>query len=364
MDEILMGLLSPEQQAAAQRQAQEAGLLNLGFGLLQASQGQRGQPRPGLGQVIGQAGPGAVQAYQGSFDQTLRNIMLKQQMDEAQARRAQQQTQQAAVESYISGLPADQQSRFRAFPTQAAESMFREAPEQFQQLTAEETAARGLPANKIFQVSTKTGRVSEVGGGGATVNVGGQQDPFAIEAAKGQAKVFSDIAAAGSTASRNLQNVKRLENTLDRVETGGTAAFKQFAGNFGIKTEGLDDIQAATAIINKLVPEQRAPGSGPMSDADLELFKQSLPRIINTPGGNKKIVEGLKEINNYIVKEAKIANDVLSKKITPEEGRNKLLELGDPVQDFFERNQGASPGSPRVQLPRADEDLINRYLRR
>jgi flagellar protein FlgJ len=199
---------------------------------------------------------------------------------------------------------------------------------------------------------------------GTTVNVGGDKDPFTIEAAKGQAKVFSDIAAAGSTASRNLQNVKRLENTLDRVETGGTAAFKQFAGNFGIKTEGLDDIQAATAIINKLVPEQRAPGSGPMSDADLELFKQSLPRIINTPGGNKKIVEGLKEINNYIVKEAKIANDVLSKKITPEEGRNKLLELGDPVQDFFERNQGASPGSPRTQLPQADQDLINRYLRR
>jgi hypothetical protein len=199
---------------------------------------------------------------------------------------------------------------------------------------------------------------------GTTVNVGGDKDPFTIESAKKQADVFSGISAAGSTAAKNLQNVKRLENTLDRVETGGTAAFKQFAGNFGIKTEGLDDIQAATAIINRLVPEQRAPGSGPMSDADLELFKQSLPRIINTPGGNKKIVEGLKEINNYIVKEAKIANDVLSKKITPEEGRNKLLELGDPVQDFFERNQGASPGSPRVGLPQADQDLINRYLRR
>jgi hypothetical protein len=55
MDELLMGLLTPEQQIAAQRQAQQAGLLNLGFGLLQASQGQRGQPRPGFGQIVCQA---------------------------------------------------------------------------------------------------------------------------------------------------------------------------------------------------------------------------------------------------------------------------------------------------------------------
>jgi hypothetical protein len=358
MDELLMGLLTPEQQQMAQQRAQQAGLLNLGFGLLQASQGQRGQPRPGFGQVIGQAGPGALQAYQGSFDQTLRNIMLNQQMQAAQAQRAQQQARQEALSQFASTLPEDQRALAEAFPEEFAKQRFRESSGvvgEFQD---------AVRAGLVPQGTTLAQYIAMKRPPGTTVNVGGDKDPFTIESAKKQADVFSGISAAGSTAAKNLQNVKRLENTLDRVETGGTAAFKQFAGNFGIKTEGLDDIQAATAIINRLVPEQRAPGSGPMSDADLELFKQSLPRIINTPGGNKKIVEGLKEINNYIVKEAKIANDVLSKKITPEEGRNKLLELGDPVQDFFERNQGASPGSPRVGLPQADQDLINRYLRR
>ena len=362
MDEILAGLLSPEQLRAAEGRAQSAALLNLGLGLLQGAQGQRG--RPSTLSVLGQAGPGAVQAYQGSFDQTLKNILLKQQMDEAQARRAQQQTQQAAVESYISGLPADQQSRFRAFPTQAAESMFREAPEQFQQLTAEETAARGLPANKIFQVSTKTGRVSEVGGGGATVNVGGQQDPFALESAKKQADVFSKLQESGTSAARSSREITRLGNILEKVGTGGAAAFKQAAGNFGIKTEGLDDIQAAQAIINKLVPQQRPPGSGTMSDADLALYKESLPRLINQPGANREIIRSMKDINEYLIKEGQIATDVLDRKLTPAEGRQKLLELGNPIQEFFERNQAASPGSPRVQLPQADQDLINRYLRR
>ena len=85
MDEILAGLLSPEQLRAAEGRAQSAALLNLGLGLLQGAQGQRG--RPSTLSVLGQAGPGALQAYQGSFDQTLRNIMLKQQVDEAQAKR-------------------------------------------------------------------------------------------------------------------------------------------------------------------------------------------------------------------------------------------------------------------------------------
>jgi hypothetical protein len=128
MDELLMGLLTPEQQVAAQQRAQQAGLLNLGFGLLQASQGQRGQPRPGFGQIIGQAGPGALQAYQGSFDQTLRNIMLNEQMKDAQAKRAQEQTRQAALTQFASTLPEDQRALAQAFPEQFATQRFREAP--------------------------------------------------------------------------------------------------------------------------------------------------------------------------------------------------------------------------------------------
>lgn len=75
------------------------------------------------------------------------------------------------MEQFISSLPPDEQARFRAFPTQAAEAMFREQPESFRQLTSEEVTARGLPANKTYQVSSKTGKVSELGGGGVSVTV-------------------------------------------------------------------------------------------------------------------------------------------------------------------------------------------------
>jgi hypothetical protein len=91
MDELLASILTPEQQAMAQQRAQQSALLNLGFGLLGASQGQVGQPRPGLGQIAAQVGPQALQAYQGSFDQTLKNILTAQQLQEAQAKRKRQQ---------------------------------------------------------------------------------------------------------------------------------------------------------------------------------------------------------------------------------------------------------------------------------
>jgi hypothetical protein len=88
----LLSFLTPEQQALADRQARQAMLTQLGVGLLQASTGAPGQRKPSLGQIVGQAGPGAMQAYQGSFDRTLQQIMLQQQMAEQQRQRATQET--------------------------------------------------------------------------------------------------------------------------------------------------------------------------------------------------------------------------------------------------------------------------------
>ena len=126
MDELLASILSPEQLQAARQQALTQGLLGGGFALLQASQGQPGQGRPNLGQIIGQAGPAGMQAYQGSFDRTLQEVLAAQKIEEAKRMQAQQRQQQEAIDEYVSTLPEDQQARFRAFPTQAAEAMFRE----------------------------------------------------------------------------------------------------------------------------------------------------------------------------------------------------------------------------------------------
>lgn len=84
---IPAGLLDPEQMQAAEQRAQNSALINTFFSVLQASRGQPGQGRPGIGQIVGQAGPVGLQAYQQSFDKTLadtlKGLQIKQAISEA-----------------------------------------------------------------------------------------------------------------------------------------------------------------------------------------------------------------------------------------------------------------------------------------
>ena len=223
----LLDYLSPDQQRMAQQQATTQGLLGLGSALLQASQGAPGQRRPNLGQVLGQALPVGMQAYQGGIDQTLRQIIAGQQMQELQRKRQQEALRQQQLETFVGTLPADQQARFRAFPEQAAEAMFREQPESFRQLSEQEKASFNLPTAKNFQVSSKTGKISEIGGGGTTVNV-----PVNVSTEKkyGEAlgsQIAQDDTELLKTARAAPQQLQTVAETRKLLEEG-----KVFTGKF------------------------------------------------------------------------------------------------------------------------------------
>ena len=164
-----------------------------------------------------------------------------------------------------------------------------------------ERAQWGIPATDTRPYAIEAGKPPQVvGGGGVTVNndLGGA-DKFEEAFAKGDAATIETVNNAGLAAQRNLGRIDQLESILSSTPTGMGASLAQTAGEWGIPTEGLSEIQAAEALINSLVPEQRQPGSGPMSDADLDLFKQSLHRIINQPGGNKIIIDTMRAIAKY-----------------------------------------------------------------
>jgi flagellar protein FlgJ len=333
-----------------------------------------------LGQVLGQALPQGMQAYQGGIDQALRQIVAGQQMQEmqrqreAQARLAQRLTPQQQEQVAAFGAPVLQQlsmpPRPEAFTLSPGQTRF-EGGQQVAGLPAEQRMAPGVVGE--FQAAQQAGLIGpevtleqfvamkKPPAPSATAIAGGPKDTFGEEAQKRQATRFNDISASGDAARRASADVTRLEKLVGKVETGGVAAFKQAAGNIGINTKGLDDIQALQAVINKLVPAQRPAGSGTMSDADLALYKESLPRIINQPGANREIIRSMREINQYLIKEGEIADMVMDRTITPEEGRRRLAALGNPVQDFLSRTQ--SQPAPQ-QMKQSDVDLINRYLRR
>lgn len=148
----------------------------------------------------------------------------------------------------------------------------------------------------------------------------GKQIPAAIE--------------AGRNAVSNNIRLGQLETLLGPEGTapqGAQGAFVQAAASFGIPIEGADDVQAAQALINQMVPGQRPPGSGTMSDQDLALFKASLPSIINQPGGNQKIIQTTKAINEYIAEQGRIAEMIANRQITREEGARMQAAVPNPL---------------------------------
>lgn len=174
------------------------------------------------------------------------------------------------------------------------------------------------------------------------VNLPGQSK-FDDEFAKLDAQSLNTIATSGLAASRNIGRIEQLDKLLASAGSGAGAELQRLAGEIGLDLgEGTSDIQAAQAIINSLVPEQRQPGSGPMSDADLALFKRSLPRIINQPGGNQLIIGTMKAIAQYDAEGAKIVQRLRAGEIDRATAFELLQQRPNPLEGFNPPPEGAA----------------------
>lgn len=401
-EDPLLAMLPPEQRARLQAQTRSQGITNLGLALLQA--GGPTRTPGGVGAMLGQAGMQAMQANQGLMDANLQRLLAARKMQQEQA----QLERQKQFRTGLTGMMrtetvqppvVDQEGRpgagvvqpaftRTAFDQDAATRLALEYPEFAQEAAAlrkivepeaftlapgqvrmrggEVIAAAPFEPEKPreapgvvgeFQSALNLGLIPQgttlsqyvemkkPPAPSATAIVGDKESEFQKAASRKSAETWTGIQSAGFNARRTLGDVNRLGSILNRLPTGLTASVKQVAGNFGIKTEGLDDIQAATAIINRLVPQQRQPGSGTMSDADLALFKESLPRIINQPGGNQKIINTLKAVNEYLVKEGQIADKVLSGEISTTQGAEQIAALANPLEEVIgeEENRKLTP---------------------
>lgn len=340
------------------------------------------QARPvGNLQGLGQIGLAGMGAYESSFDKQLKEALTGLQMQDMLAKRRQQESGRTALQQAYERMYGLTPQGALAMPggqagptVQRAEMIGQRQPMSQQELLGlamnpnidPETAKRALDAAQLIAPKAGPGVVGEYQAALAAglipqgtslqdyiglkkppattaTAIAGGKDPFAEAASKKQAEDFSDIKKSGDNARRTLRDVTRLGSILERSPGGLEAGLKLAAGNFGINTKGLTDLQSAEAIINRLVPQQRPPGSGTMSDADLDLFKKSLPRIINQPGGNRAIIDYLKGINEYLIKEGEIASEVLNKKITPAEGDARLMSLQNPLELFKNSAAGGLP---------------------
>jgi hypothetical protein len=180
------------------------------------------------------------------------------------------------------------------------------------------------------------------------------ESAFGVEASKGQAQSFQKVVDDGLAAGQDAALLGQLRELGGRVETGGGAAVKNWLGQYGVKTEGLSDIQAYQALVDKLVPQQRVPGSGATSDFEMRTFRNAIPGLIKTPEGNKAILDTLEGLAQYRQDRAEIAARALAKEISPAQAIKQMQSLPDPLAAFKASRQGASAPASGSLAPIGD----------
>ena len=158
--------------------------------------------------------------------------------------------------------------------------------------------------------------------GGTTVNFGNQAELKREEAVIKRMEAFSE---AGTTAGDNKQLIGAMRGL--NVETGFSAAVRNKLGEYGINTQGLDDIQAMSSLIDRLTPTQRVPGSGATSDFDAKMFKSALPSLMRQPGGNAIILNVLESLADNHAKRGEIADSYLAGEINSKEAMKQVRDL-------------------------------------
>jgi hypothetical protein len=151
MEDDILSLLDPtgNLRQQAEGRARSQGLLNLGFALLQASRGQPGQGRPSLGQVLGQAGPVGLQAYQQSFDKTLQDALKGMQVKDLLAKRADEEANRKARETFqsrLAGATTMQPTRQGVLDTQS---------------NIDPAMLEGMSAQEVIGMAPKTQQVTD-----------------------------------------------------------------------------------------------------------------------------------------------------------------------------------------------------------
>lgn len=155
--------------------------------------------------------------------------------------------------------------------------------------------------------------------------------------AQGEATVdlFKNIAKEGGTARAQRANIQQLGDLSAKFQTGGPAALQGALADWGIKVgKNVGPVEAYSALIDKMTPGERIPGSGSTSDFDAKMFKRGLPSLIKTPEANTIIRGTHLALADDKVAQAEIAQRYLTRQITAKQALAEAKALPDPFAQY------------------------------
>lgn len=184
---------------------------------------------------------------------------------------------------------------------------------------------------------------------------GQAQQKFEDAAATSQAKRYDDIVSQGASqnsAMGTINSLRQLSESIGAPGVGNTVArkFGPLARSIGVEIGNLSDMEAFEALVSRLVPAQRPPGSGTMSDKDVDLFKSSLPQLVSTAAGRKFIIDQMEAIARYDIQRSQIAARALNGEVTRQQAEAQLMQLPDPMELFRRTTGKAAPQNSNAPL--------------
>lgn len=240
---------------------------------------------------------------------------------------------------------------------------------QFKSLVSpEDRAAAGVaPDYKGTVQIDRDGQLHYPGKPATEVNIDNKgAGKFAEKGNEIAAKRYGDMVTAADDAAPMRADVETLAGLLEGVGTGaGTetrAGLANMAKSMGLDSVAdrlaggkLDELQAAQALLDKITPRMRVPGSGTSSDRDMAAFKNSLPSLGKQPGGNRMIADTFRALADYQVNIGDIASQALRGEIKQVDADRMIRETPSPFALFKEFQKSGTKPNDGKTAAKADE---------
>lgn len=322
----LSSVLSPEQAQALQSNAAKQALLASAVAMLGMSGPQR--VPVGTGQAFGAALGAGAGAYQGSFDNTLKQMMTMQQMQDYKAKKQ----KQALFEQAMAGAYETTPTQIPMAQGKGSQLEMLSRPEFGGGFANQETVG-ALKANLPMQKTINFEKLVQAIGlvdpvEAAKLMVKTDSSPEAIKTFEAYSKMSPDQQALFrqfKQSSAPTTTISLSEKGLDKIDSERVGEFSQAAASsrtfaqtastvnsllsgkgggelvkvgtglakdLGLKNEQVSANDLAQSLATRAAVGVRQPGSGSTSDIEFKAYMSSVPSLSNSEQGRQFMATG------------------------------------------------------------------------
>jgi hypothetical protein len=195
--------------------------------------------------------------------------------------------------------------------------------------------------------------MKRAGATNVTQNAAQDEGEFAKKAAARNVERFGALADAGTQAASVAQAIPVMRELLTQAPQGPVSG--RLAEMFpGFSSAG----DAFMAQVNQIAPTLRVPGSGALSDRDMDILMGSFPRLRGNPEANQMIMNIFERKAQLNAERGAIASAALRGEISPAEADRRIAEI-DKLPLLDERTRSILTNSSGGERKGAAPQRIN-----